>query len=104
MSVLVNENYKSYDSLSRYQTFPFWYNTLDNKYIMGVTAQLKDDTLYSIHVAVKGDTWDSLSLHYYGNPTWYWIICDFNRVQDPFTEIKEGEHIKIPSFSNIQFE
>ena len=50
-----------------------------------------------------GDTWDNLSLLYYGNPTYYWVICSFNRVQDPFKELVVGEKIKIPTISVIKF-
>lgn len=103
MDVLTNKSYKNYSKLSRYSNFPYYYHTLDKKYIYGKTAYLKDDTLYSIHIVQPRDTFDSLALYYYNNPTLYWIICDFNRVADPYTPLKVGQELKIPSISNIEF-
>ena len=104
MEVLTNKSSRQYDKLSRYSQFPFYYHKLDNKYIYGTTANLKDSTVYSERIVKRGDTFDSLALEYYNNPTLYWIICDFNRIQDPFTELLEGQTIKIPSISNIEFD
>lgn len=103
MDTLTNKQYKSYEKLSRYNNFPYYFDTLSDKYVYGTTSYLKDDISYTIHYAAEGDTWDSLALNYYNNPTFFWIICDFNRVQDPFTEIKVGTAIKIPSFSELDF-
>ena len=103
MDVLTDKSYKDYRKLSRYSSFPFYYHTVDNKYIYGTTAYLRDDTLYKLHRVERGDTLDSLALYYYNNPTLYWIICSFNRIRDPFIELEEGSSIKIPSISNIEF-
>ena len=35
--------------------------------------------------------------------TYYWIIADFNRIQDPFINLPVGYTIKIPVLSNIEF-
>ena len=103
MDVLVDKSYKEYKRLSRYMNFPYYYNTLDKKYIYGTTAQLKDTTTHIIHIVKANDTFDSLALYYYGNPTYYWIICDFNHIQDPYQELVVGEEIKIPTFSMIEY-
>lgn len=103
MDVLTNKQYKDYDKLSRYSAFPFYYHTQQEKYIYGKTAYLRDDTLYTTHTVTVGDTLDSLALHYYNNPTLFWIICSFNRINDPFIELVEGTTLKIPSISNIEF-
>ena len=104
MDVLTNKYYKQYDYISRYSPFPIYYHTLDNKYIIGLDKWLKDSTLYSEYVVQKGDTFDKLALRYYNNPTYYWIICSFNRIHDPFDSPQPGTLLKIPSFSNIEFE
>lgn len=103
MDVLTNKQYKSYDMLSRYTRFPYYYHSVDNKYIYGMSAQLRDDTMYIYHKVRQGDTPDSLSLAYYNNPTYYWVILDFNRIQDPFADLPVGELIKIPTLSAINF-
>lgn len=104
MDILTDKTYKQYSKLSRYSPFPYYYHTVDEKYIYGTTAYLKDTTLYTLHTVKRGDTFDSLALDYYNNPTLYWIICSFNRIQDPFTSLEEGSKIKIPSISNIEFD
>lgn len=104
MDVLTNKSYKDYARISRYSPFPYYYHTKDDKYIVGTTAYLKDTTVYTLYTVQRGDTLDSLALEFYNNPTLYWIICSFNRIQDPFIELKEGQKLKIPSISNIEFD
>lgn len=103
MEVLKNKAYKEYSKLSRYSEFPYYYHTLDKKYIYGRTAYLDDSTLFTTHVVKQGDTFDTLALEYYNNPTYYWIICSFNHIQDPYSELVPDTLIKIPSISNIKF-
>lgn len=105
MDILSQKQYKDYNRVSRYSVFPYYFNRLDNKYIYGITAHLKtDDKTFVSHKVEEGDTYDSLALYYYNNPTYYWVITDFNRIQDPYTKPKVGSVIKIPTFSNIEFD
>lgn len=103
MDVLQNKRLKQYDRLSRYSTFPFYYHALDEKYIYGTSNHLKTNTAYTLYRVKKGDTLDSLALQAYSNPTLYWVIADFNRIQDPFCFLIEGTQIKIPVISEIEF-
>lgn len=103
MDVLKNKSYKTYNKLSRYSNTPYYYHSEDNKYIYGTASHLKDDTPYTLYTVKEMDTFDSLALHYYNNPTLYWIICDFNRIQDPFSKLTVGAQIKIPAISNLEF-
>lgn len=104
MDVLTKKNYKNYSKLSRYNPFPYYYHILDDKYVYGKTAYLKDTTIYSSYKVQKNDTYDSIALEFYNNPTLYWIICSFNHIVDPYTNPKEGTMLKIPSISNIEFD
>lgn len=105
MDVLKDKQTKTYSYISRYSGFPFFYNTQDNKYIYGVTSQLDTNITYVAHPVIQSDTLESLSLKYYGRPDYYWIIADFNRIQDPFIKLIEHyEILNIPSLSNITFE
>ena len=106
MEVLTNKSYHETtgSGLSRYTPFPFYYHRIDDKYVGGTTAYLKNTTVYSLHTVSRGETFDTLALDYYNNPTLYWVICSFNRIQDPFRELQEGEKIKIPSLSSIEFD
>ena len=70
----IDKTYKQYNHLSRYNNFPYFYDTLDNKYIYGTTAYLKTDTPYVIHTVKQNDSLDSLALYYYNNPTYFWQL------------------------------
>ncbi len=102
--VLTNKQFRDYDKISRYAGVPYYYNRLDDKYMYGTGTNLKDNTPHRMHKVVQGDSLDSLSLYYYNNPTYFWIIADFNRIQDPYKELQVGSILKIPTFSTIEFE
>lgn len=104
MNILKNKSYRTYDYTSRYSTYPYYYNTLDKKYIYGITGQLSDETEYTLHYVTDRDTLDSLALYYYGRPDLYWIIADFNRIQDPYINLFETyNYIYIPSLSGVKY-
>ena len=104
MDVLKDKQRKSYEYLSRYASFPFYYNTEDEKYIYGITSQLRDTSLFVAHKITQEDTLDSLSFKYYGRPDLYWVIADFNHIQDPFVKLYgKYKSLKIPTLSNIAF-
>ena len=100
---LTLKSYKSYSKLSRYSYFPYFYNTVDKKYVYGITSNLKTDTAYSEYIVKAGDTLDLIALNNYNDPTRYWIIADFNRILDPFEPLHVGQKLKIPVLSNIEF-
>ena len=103
MDKLKDKNYKNNNYLSRYSPFPYYYNTEDNKYVYGTTAQLNQDNTYLIHKCKSGDNFDSLAQKYYNNASLYWIICDFNQIQDPFIELEKGTELKIPTLTTISY-
>lgn len=105
MQVLINKEYKEYDKVSRYQVFPTYFNRVDEKYLYGITSHLiTEDTKFISHKVKPNDTLDSLALYYYNNPTYFWIIADFNRIRDPYAELEVDKVLKIPTFSNIAFD
>lgn len=104
MDILKNKQYKNYDRLSRYAQFPIYYNTLDDKYITATTTYLSKDTPYKLYQAKSGETYDLIALKEYNNPTYYWVICDFNNIQDPFSRPYIGQYLKIPVISKIEFQ
>ena len=71
MDVLINKQYKSYNYISRYSSFPIYYNTLDNRYVYGTTSHLKKDISYTLYKVKARDTIDSIALSFYNNPTYY---------------------------------
>ena len=103
MDRLENKAYRDYDYISRYSSFPYYYDTEDRKYIYGTTSQLNDTSPYSLYKVEENDTFDSIALKFYNSPTFFWVVCDFNRIQDPYKKPQPGSYLKIPSLTNIQF-
>ena len=101
--VLRHKSYLQYNGISRYARFPYYYNETDNKYVSGTTNQLDDSTDFIYYTVKTGDSYDSIALRYYDNPTYYWIICDFNRIQDCFDKPEVGTVLKVPTFSRLTY-
>lgn len=105
MDILTNKSKKYYNYTSRYSVAPYYYNPKDKKYIYGLTSNLKDDTEYVIHYVKDSDTYDSIALKYYGSPDLYWVICDYNRIQDPYTKPwNKFNYLYVPSLAGIRYE
>lgn len=105
MDNLKDKSYKSYNYLSRYSSFPYYYNIKDDKYVYGKTGELKTTTPYVTIKLSQRDTLDSLALKYYGRPDYFWVIADFNRILDPFIDLYDKfDEIKIPTLTAIEFE
>lgn len=102
--VLKDKNYKQYENISRYSSFPYYYHTKDNKYIYGVTSQIDKNISFTVHKIREGDTLDNLSLTYYGRPDYYWMIADFNSIQDPYERLYgKYDSLRIPTFTSITY-
>ena len=108
MDVLTDRTIKSSDYYSRYNGLSYYYNHLDNKYQLETRHWLKEFTDVSritSYVVQEKDTYDLIALKYYNNPTYYWIICDYNRIRDPFIEPKPGTVLYLPSLNaGLEFE
>lgn len=106
MEILTNKTAKTSNHFSRNAGFYYYYNTLDGKDQLSTKAWLGEvpATDYKKYVVKEGDTYDSIALEYYNNPTYYWIICDYNRVIDPFIEPKKGDILYLPTLGvNLKF-
>ena len=104
MDTLKNKTYHSFDYLSRYTNIPYYYDSICGKEIYGIGTNLKTNSEYVTHKVRSNDTLNSLSLKYYNNPTFWWVIAYFNDIQDPFKQLSaKYETLKIPSISSIEF-
>ena len=103
MDRLQQKAYRTYNYISRYSSFPYYYNTEDEKYIYGTTAYLDDSTPYTLYKVRRTDTSNNMALKFYNSPTFFWILCDFNRVQNPYEMPEVGTLIKVPALTNIKF-
>lgn len=104
MDKLVNKKYASFDYISRYTSVPYYYDTVAKKEVYGVGQQMNQTTPYVSHKVKSEDTLDSLALKYYNNPTYWWVIAQFNSITDPFIQLRDKfVSIKIPSISQIEY-
>ena len=102
MNVLKDKSSRTYFYTSRYATLPYYYNTLDKKYMYGISKNLNTNTDYVLHNLVDSDSLDSLALKYYGRPDLFWVIADFNNLNDPYIKLVDKmSSIEIPSLSGI---
>jgi hypothetical protein len=56
-----------------------------------------DPSLIELYEIAEGDTWTNISYRYFGTIKLWWLICKFNNIKNPFTELESGKFIKIPS-------
>lgn len=104
MDVLKDRQTRSYNYISRYASFPFYYNTQDGRYVYGTTSHLNTNIAFVEHRVGQGDTLDSLAFYYYGRPDLYWVIADFNRINDPLVTLYGNyKSLGIPQLSNVSY-
>lgn len=104
MDILKDKQYREFDILSKYSNTPYYYNEIDNKYMCGLGNRLNKGTNYIQYKIQNGDTLDKIALKFYQNPSYYWIIADFNNIIDAFVDLKVGALLYIPTLSNVKFE
>lgn len=108
MNVLTNRAIKSSKYYSRYNGLSYYYNNLDDKYQLETRHWLKefiDTSKIQTYIVKEKDTYDTIALEFYNNPTYYWVICDYNRIIDPFTPPKVGAVLYLPSLNaGLEFE
>jgi hypothetical protein len=104
MDTLRNKNYESYDYLSRYTQVPYYFDDIKQREIYGLGSNIVKDSQYVSHKVTSEDTLHSLSLQYYNNPTYWWVIAYFNDIQDSFISLKDYYSIlRIPNIASIAF-
>ena len=55
-----------------------------------------DSSLYSSYEVKSTDSWTTISHKHYNTTELWWLICKFNEIKNPFTELTEGKILKIP--------
>lgn len=104
MDVLKNKQYETYDYPCRYRTVPFYYHTVDQRYVYGIGSNMQKDLPYVLCKVTSTDTLDSLALKYYGNPTYFWVIAYFNDIQDCFEDLlPKHATLRIPNLTSVVF-
>lgn len=104
MDTLKKPEYISYDYTSRYTGVPIYFDTINQRQIYGIGTNLKTDTPVVSHKVSPRDTLHNLALKYYNNPTYWWIIANFNNIQDAFVNLIDRYSIlQIPNIASIMF-
>jgi nucleoid-associated protein YgaU len=62
------------------------------------TASQSDDVF---HVVQAGDRIDLLAYRYLGDPTLWWVICDYNDIFFPL-DLELGAVLRIPSVEHVE--
>lgn len=105
MQKFINKRSSTYDYRSRYTGVPYFYDTTTGKDTPGIPKQIKFDTPFFWHRVAAHDTLDKLALKYYNNPTLWWVIAYFNKINDPFIDlVATYRQLKIPTVNSIVFE
>lgn len=52
---------------------------------------------FTIYEVKPKDTWTNLSFKFFNTYKLWWLLCKFNNVEDPFSELKQGDFIKVPT-------
>lgn len=102
MDTLTNKTSLNFGYLSRYQGLYSYYDTVNDDTICGLGKPMLKTTAWSAYKVKPEDTLDSLALTYYNNPTYWWVIAQFNDI-DPFEPLSKYDTIKIPGISSIVF-
>lgn len=61
------------------------------------TSSQPDDLF---HVVQAGDRIDLLAYRYLGDPTLWWVICDYNDIPCPL-DLPLGETLRVPSLERV---
>jgi hypothetical protein len=106
MDTLKNKKYLDFGYIARGAGVPYYYDTLEERYITGIGKDIRTDTPYFTHEVKDRDTLDSLALKYYNNPTYWWIIAMFNNIQDAFIDNLKAQYplLQIPNIASVVFE
>ena len=68
--------------------------------------QLIEDMIFErewvFHPVRPFETWATISLRYFSDPDYFWLILLFNRIDDPFSALQNFNMIRIPNYSFLQ--
>lgn len=95
--------YKQYNYISRYEQFAYYYDDLNNRYYYGLVSNLSNDLPYASYVVQAGDSYDSIAYDKYGSPLFYWIICNFNNIEDSLEDPIPGTILNLPNMNSLRF-
>ena len=72
------------------------------KTIKFVNMEQISPNAYMTYQILETDTWTNLSFKFYNTYKLWWLICKFNNIKNPFTDLTVGTVIKIPTPKLVQ--
>ncbi len=54
-----------------------------------------NSALFEYYQVEQDEFLDDISARFYGTPTLWWIVSDFNEIPNPFEALEEGQTLKI---------
>lgn len=87
---------------SRLNIYNILQDTSTNQYFVNpfrhfvITEELRtDNKYYTIHYALEEEWWDNISYQHYKTPQYWYILCEYNKVINPYESLIPGQTIKI---------
>ncbi|MDF2615503.1 MAG: hypothetical protein K0Q47_158 [Sedimentibacter sp.] len=75
----------------------------EDKYYIGsrIILQYKEYPDNIIHTVSESERLDTIAYKYWKNSEWWYIICDWNDIFNPFEPLVAGTILSLPSFNRI---
>ena len=68
---------------------------LTNMWRVVYTSDNSQISFYDEYSIMETDRWDTISQKFYQTPHLWWLICNYNKIKDPFADLVAGNTIKI---------
>jgi len=59
------------------------------------TAQYNSVNFFDEYIVTDYDRWDSISNRFYQTPHFWWMLANYNKVKDPFSELVPGTTLRV---------
>jgi hypothetical protein len=59
---------------------------------------------FRFHIVTESDIGepDRIAYQYYGDSRWWWLVCSYNGIVHPLTDLIVGQKLKIPTLQQAQ--
>lgn len=88
-------------STSRYENAPIvvvdGVRSLGFRELIDTTASAAD----SYYTTRVGDTYQKIAWTFFGTAEYWWVLCDYNDVLDPFAALAPGTVLRVPPQAKV---
>ena len=96
-----NSRLNAYNPLNVTETNQFFLNVF--KYFE-IPRYIKDnDAYFTKHVCGDSEWWDNISYEYYKTSYFWYVLCEFNDVVNPYESLYEGKMVKVIDTSYLYY-